>query len=101
VLPLRRGLVSKLLAWRPLSALGVASYSLYIWHLPVLRAVDGWPTLRSSYVVLGVVGGAICVAVAAASYAVIERPFLRLRKTWTREPAPAPHLSERQPVIAG
>ena len=80
VLPLRRSRIVRGLGWRPLAALGTASYSLYLWHLPIVdklapRHLGGFP----GHLVLDAV---ICVAVAAASYHLIEAPFLRLRRAW-------------------
>jgi peptidoglycan/LPS O-acetylase OafA/YrhL len=86
VLPLRTGPVTNALQWRPLAILGVASYSLYLWHVPVLRAeIDAG--VSTSFWVLTAISIPICVAVALASYAVIERPFLRLRRQWARSSA--------------
>ncbi|MDQ3741198.1 MAG: acyltransferase [Actinomycetota bacterium] len=95
VLPLRGSAVlARALEWRPLAAIGTASYSLYLWHLPVLLVLAGqsiaitaggvqrfsgdpWPMAK-----LIVLGAAVSVAVAAVSYLVVERPFLRLRRRW-------------------
>lgn len=41
VLPVREGLITRALEWRPLVAVGVASYSLYIWHYALLRWLSG------------------------------------------------------------
>jgi peptidoglycan/LPS O-acetylase OafA/YrhL len=74
VLPLRPGRALALLHWKPLALLGVASYSLYVWHMVVqerLTAVAvGWTI-------------PVCIAVAFVSYHLIEAPFLRLRRRWT------------------
>jgi peptidoglycan/LPS O-acetylase OafA/YrhL len=80
VLPGRDGPLVRALDWRPLAALGVASYSLYLWHLPVVAAIGrhmhaGFPTLL-------LVAVPTCIAIAAVSYRVVERPFLRLRRRW-------------------
>jgi peptidoglycan/LPS O-acetylase OafA/YrhL len=84
VLPLRDGRLVRALEWRPLAAIGVASYSLYMWHFPLVVHV-GWVghTLRSFVVLVP-----LSLAVAFASYWVIEAPFLRLRRRWARS-APA------------
>ena len=98
VLPLRQTALVRALEWRPLAALGVASYSLYLWHVPVLLAVSGQEVVFADsganrfagapddFKTVLVVGGLASIAVAAASYLVIERPFLRLRRRWTSEP---------------
>lgn len=100
VLPLRdtRAGLARVLEWRPLAALGVASYSLYLWHVPILLAMDrtvvfepdgttriaGEPKDFKTVLAVGLV---LSIAAAAASYWAIERPFLRLRRRWTSDPA--------------
>jgi hypothetical protein len=38
--PLWPGPLVRSLEWRPLALIGVASYSLYLWRLPILLALD-------------------------------------------------------------
>lgn len=94
VLPLEGGPVAQLLEWRPLALVGVASYSLYLVHVPIIQVLTG------THVKAGPTGGLITVGdgmsfkltlllaalivapVTAASYLGIERPFLRLRRRW-------------------
>ena len=91
VLPVEDGALTRPLALRPLAALGVASYSLYLWHVPVIRSLHshtGWGTLP-----LLACGALAAMAVAALSYLAVERPFLRLRRRWgpvAAEPAGVP-----------
>ena len=82
VLPLEGGLFVRLLDGRALALCGVASYSLYLWHVPMIvhvwRAHGGvvsfadlaWQTLP------------VCLVVAGLSYAVVERSGLLLRGRW-------------------
>jgi peptidoglycan/LPS O-acetylase OafA/YrhL len=63
---------------RSLRWLGMLSYSLYLWHVPSIRAVDhsflgDWPLTRF------VAGLLLSVLVAAGSYKFVEKPFLRKR----------------------
>jgi peptidoglycan/LPS O-acetylase OafA/YrhL len=104
VLPVEDGALTRPLALRPLAALGVASYSLYLWHVPVIRSLHshtGWGTLP-----LLACGALAAIAVAALSYLVVERPFLRLRRRWgplSAEPAaaqPAEGAAQPQPETA-
>lgn len=88
VLPLRSSPLVRCLQWRPLAALGVASYSLYVWHVPILIALDRVPALHGRPVALGLVAAPLCCMVAALSYVVIEAPFLRLRRRWSEASAP-------------
>jgi len=62
-----------LVAVRPMLAIGLLSYSLYLWHWPVAsfaHAIWGPPTSATAR--LGLVAG--CGAVAILSYLVVERP---------------------------
>jgi peptidoglycan/LPS O-acetylase OafA/YrhL len=108
VLPLRPGRLQRVLEWRPLALVGVASYSLYLWHVPVLLTVanasvsfdpriggvfNGPPT---PFLRLLLVGAPVAIAVAFVSYAVIERPFLGLRRRWAGTGA-APVSAARTP----
>jgi peptidoglycan/LPS O-acetylase OafA/YrhL len=94
VLPLRQGRLVGALEWRPLAAIGVASYSLYMWHFPLVAHI-GWVghTLRSFIVLVP-----LSLAVAFASYLVIEAPFLRLRRRWAAA-APAQRVVD-EPELA-
>jgi peptidoglycan/LPS O-acetylase OafA/YrhL len=89
VLPLRHGRGVQLLDWRPLAVLGVASYSLYIWHLPVLRAMIGAGWLPFGYAGDVVVAYCVCVPIALLSYRLVEAPWLRLRRRWSASTAEA------------
>ncbi|OCP38547.1 hypothetical protein BC360_00245 [Ensifer sp. LC163] len=75
----RDTLVGKLLSVRPLVAIGLISYSLYLWHQPVfafarLRAIDEIPP--AGYVVLIV----LCIALATLSWRFVEQPFRQRAK---------------------
>ena len=72
----RPSLLRTCLGWAPFAYLGRISYGLYLWHWPVLlwlrRVHPGIGTLP-----LVVLGMAITLAVAAASYRFVERPVIR------------------------
>ena len=87
VLPLRRGVLSRALSWRPLAAVGVASYSLYLWHFPILEWLAE-RRLEEHGNALFAAGVALLIPGALASYAAVEAPFLRLRRRWSRAAAP-------------
>jgi peptidoglycan/LPS O-acetylase OafA/YrhL len=94
VLPLRRGRLLRALEWRPLAAVGVASYSLYMWHFPLVVHIAWLGNTLRSFVVLV----PLSLVVAFASYYAIEAPFLRLRRRWAaaapaQRPVEAPELA--------
>jgi peptidoglycan/LPS O-acetylase OafA/YrhL len=99
-LPLRRGRLVRSLDWRPLAVLGTASYSLYLWHWPIVNEVAGAGWSPAGFLPLLVILVPICVAVALVSYAVIEEPFLRLRRSWSgrSRPSPAPAVTPAVPT---
>ncbi len=69
------GGISALFASAPLRFLGVMSYSLYLWHLPI---VQGTVPLAKPLPVTGRVLAAVVVAY--LSYRLLERPFLRRKE---------------------
>ncbi len=81
-----------LLSSRPLRAIGLVSYGLFLWHYTfALAAVDlgiaSWP-LAFAFV------SACSLAPAVASYLLVEKPALRLKSRWLGR---APTAHRRQP----
>lgn len=70
--------LAAVLEWLPLSALGRASYSLYLWHWPMLclgrMLADLMDRNRQVYGILGVVAG---VLLGLVSYRLVEQPLRR------------------------
>jgi peptidoglycan/LPS O-acetylase OafA/YrhL len=87
VLPLRPAAVVRAFDWRPLAAIGVVSYSLYVWHVPVLEVLRDIGVSFDPMFGLAVVAIPAAIAVAFASYYAVETPFLRLRRSWSRDTA--------------
>lgn len=85
----RGGLPARGLRARPLVAAGRVSYSLYLWHVPVFLLVGDEATSLSEPVRC-LVGVTVSVALAWASYALVERPVLAW---WAARTAPAPAAS--------
>jgi peptidoglycan/LPS O-acetylase OafA/YrhL len=82
--------VSSCLCVRPLVSLGRISYSLYLWHLPLLVAFAGVERQFGLRTVAAVVSA---IGVAAASRRFVELPLLRPRPSaerMRRAAAPAP-----------
>ncbi len=71
-----RGLSHPVLKW-----LGVRSYGIYLWHIPVLffflAAMDGVYGARR--LALGLIASALGVLAGVASFRFIEQPFLRIK----------------------
>jgi peptidoglycan/LPS O-acetylase OafA/YrhL len=72
----RRGPVSRVLSFRPLCALGLVSYGVYLWHWPIYVVINesrahltGWSLLAARL--------AVTLAVAALSYRFVEQPIRR------------------------
>lgn len=88
-----------LLSSRPVVAVGLASYSLFLWHDPLLRllhalglTMDGRGALAVNLAVLGLLSGLL----SALTYRYVERPALR-RKT---RPQPHPAHQTSQPLAS-
>ncbi|MCV7301080.1 acyltransferase family protein [Mycobacterium barrassiae] len=74
----QEGPVARVLAWRPLVALGTISYGVYLWHWPVFLALNGQRTGWTGWP-LFVARCAVTVALAAASWWLVEQPIRRWR----------------------
>lgn len=85
LLPLggRRVLVRGL-EWKPIAVLGLASYSIYVWHTPILELItdDGQNSLADSFLVLLAIAVPLVCAFSLLSYKLVEAPALRLRRRW-------------------
>jgi peptidoglycan/LPS O-acetylase OafA/YrhL len=74
----RRILANRRLAW-----LGLISYGVFLWHLPIAvklsgKGAAGWLPI-GRFLTLTLLTAAVAIPVAAASYYVVERPLLRLK----------------------
>ena len=78
------GMLQKLFGNRPMVFLGLVSYGLYLWHLPVLiwlAAAPWYPSLTGGHLAW-ILALALppSLAIASISYLGVERPFMRLRR---------------------
>jgi peptidoglycan/LPS O-acetylase OafA/YrhL len=74
------GLVARIFAARPMVWLGEVSYSIYLWHLAVLMAIGihgAAPGTTAALAAVTALGVPATLAISAASYYGIERPFLQ------------------------
>lgn len=78
--------MSALLRWGPLPTLGVWSYGIYLWHLPLIRLAQ--PVLGETLLVAALAALA-AVPVAAASYRFVEQPLQRRRTLRLLSSAPS------------
>ncbi|MBB4857244.1 peptidoglycan/LPS O-acetylase OafA/YrhL [Novosphingobium chloroacetimidivorans] len=74
--------VARVLSWTPLRWIGLISYSLYLWHRPIialyLQGRSEVLTIQDALVLLP-----LCFAAAIASYLLVERPALRRWRSGT------------------
>lgn len=83
----RPSLVLGFLRSRILTGAGLVSYGIYLWHLNFADVLARWlgykpqaaPILQLAVATIG-----LTVAVATASYLIVERPLLRLKPRWPR-----------------
>jgi peptidoglycan/LPS O-acetylase OafA/YrhL len=75
VLGTGRGL--RWLAWRPIAWIGQITYGLYLWHIPLIVWARGHGLLPGGALSAAVVLP-FAIALGAASWYLLERPFMRL-----------------------
>jgi len=71
------GFVGRALSVKPLVAIGLVSYGIYLWHYPVLVDLDS--TIGLDSVMARVLAITVTAVMVVGSYYLIERPALRLK----------------------
>ena len=66
-----------ILEFKPLAYLGTISYALYLWHVPILDLMHRGFGNRFSVSLVAIL---LSLAMAAFSYAYVEKPFMALRR---------------------
>jgi peptidoglycan/LPS O-acetylase OafA/YrhL len=64
------------LAWRPLAWIGTITYGLYLWHIPVIVFARGHGLLPGG-ALSALVALPVAVALGAASWYLLEKPFMK------------------------
>lgn len=88
-----------LLESRPVSTIGMWSYSIYLWHMPVILLLRKWGVESSSGATLAgcwLAAFALTAALSAVTYSFVERPMLRRKRRWAGERVEEPTL---QPAL--
>ena len=93
--PQDRGLVRKFLCWAPMAYLGLVSYGIYLWHEAWIAQVFSWfgyTVFDAPIIPVILLGAALTILTATASYYLVERPALRFkdRPPWRGRPKPTP-----------
>jgi len=76
------GVIRRMLRSAPMVFLGVVSYGVYLWHTSVIRGFDGYTVIPNN-LQFGV-AFVVSVAIATASWYLLERPIQRLAHRSTR-----------------
>ncbi|MGH2507534.1 MAG: acyltransferase family protein [Ktedonobacteraceae bacterium] len=93
--------LQRLFTWRPLRWIGLISYSLYIWHLPILTFGHYlipntiFPNKYIAYLFCWVWIIVVAVPFCALYYAFVERPGIKLGNRW-RQALEARHRAATQ-----
>lgn len=85
--------------------LGSISFSLYVWHFPILMALKkatSADVFGEWYLNLALVALPLIIGLSSLSYFVVEKPFFALRRVYAKgaEPAPSPiHAPVAEPIM--
>lgn len=65
-----------ILEWQPLRWVGMISYGVYLWHVPIFHVIE---PLKADPILKSAIGLCATFAIATVSFYVMERPLLRLK----------------------
>ncbi|MFZ1324430.1 MAG: acyltransferase [Candidatus Contendobacter sp.] len=91
-----KSIIRKFLEIKELVWVGSISYGLYLWHYPIFRIMF---ELNYGWSIVLIIGFPVTFAVAVASYFLMEKPILKLKKGFSHlspigspEPTPTPSV---------
>ena len=73
--------VARILSVRWFVAIGLVSYSWYLWHWPILSFIQMGKAGETSFILNDLGGGALAFVLACMSYRYVEQPVRRWRKS--------------------
>jgi peptidoglycan/LPS O-acetylase OafA/YrhL len=79
---LHAGVVRHALEFRPLVLLGLLSYGIFLWHLPLLDWLYRHTGVPHGFLLLLAATLVLVLPLATLTYRFVESPFLRMRRAW-------------------
>ena len=79
----RRGAIRRTLRWRPLVFVGLVSYGIYLWHVPLITWMErqaGRASADTNFLVLTAATITAAIVVATVSWYVVEKPIVSLSR---------------------